>query len=63
MNKLMRMLCVVGFAGMAVVGCQTGGSGPVETTLDGGATPFTTGEMYNYFADKTQVREGGGVYY
>ena len=61
----MRMLCVVGFAGMALVGCQTGGGGsaPVETTLGGGATPFTTGEMYGYFADKTQVREDGGVYY
>jgi len=59
------MLCVVGFAGMALVGCQTGGGGsaPVATTLDGGATPFTTGEMYNYFADKTQVRQDGGVYY
>ena len=65
MNKIMKMLCVVGLAGMAMVGCQTGGggSGPVETTLDGSATTFTTGEMYNYFANQTQVREDGGVFY
>jgi hypothetical protein len=65
MKKLMRMFCITGLAGMALVGCaSTGGSsGPVATTLDAGATPFTTGEMYTYFADQTQVREGGGVYY
>jgi hypothetical protein len=65
MKKLMRMFCITGLAGMALVGCAStgGGSGSVATTLDAGATPFTTGEMYNYFADQTQVREGGGVYY
>ena len=65
----MRISCFIGLASMALVGCQTGGGGggggavPVETTLDGGATPFTTAELYNYFADQTQVRQSGGVYY
>lgn len=62
MKKLMRMLCITGLAGIALGGCATTG-GDVETTLDPGATPFTTGELYNYFANQTQVREGGGVFY
>jgi len=45
-----------------IVGCQTGGGGQ-ERTLPEGATPFTTGEMYMYFAEQTQVRKNGGIYY
>jgi hypothetical protein len=65
MKKLMRMFCITGLAGIALIGCASsgGGGGPVETTLDAGATPLTTGEMYNYFADQTQIRQDGGVYY
>jgi hypothetical protein len=64
MKRLMRIFCFIGLAGMALVGCQTGGGGgSIDTTLDAGATTFTTGELYNYFADQTQVRDGGGVYY
>jgi len=65
MEKLMRIFCITGLAGIALIGCASsgGGSAPVETTLDAGATPLTTGEMYNYFADQTQVRQDGGVYY
>ena len=65
MKKMMRMFCITGLAGMALTGCaSTGGGSPaVETTLDAGATPLTTSEMYNYFSNQTQVRESGGVFY
>ncbi|MCP4979907.1 MAG: DUF995 domain-containing protein [Gammaproteobacteria bacterium] len=64
MKKLIRIFCVIGLSGMALVGCQTGGGGgPIETSLGSGAAPLTKAEMYKYFADQTQVRDGGGVYY
>jgi len=47
---------------LALGGCQTGGGGQA-TELQEGATPFTMGELYNYFAEQTQVHEDGGVYY
>ncbi|MCP4388109.1 MAG: DUF995 domain-containing protein, partial [Gammaproteobacteria bacterium] len=64
MKKLIKIFCVIGLSGMALVGCQTGGGGgPIETSLGSGAAPLTKAEMYKYFADQTQVRDGGGVYY
>ena len=43
MKRLMRIFCFIGLAGMALVGCQTGGGGAsMDTTLDAGATKFTT---------------------
>ncbi len=39
-------------------GCQTGGGSQAD-----GAKALTMGELYNYFAEQTQVRAGGGIYY
>ena len=45
-----------------LAGCQTGGSS-MEVELQEDATPLTTGELYTYFAEQTQERENGGIYY
>ena len=64
MKQVMRISSIFVFAGMTLIGCQTGGGGSsMGNELQQGATPFTTGEIYAYLSEQTQVREGGGVYY
>lgn len=64
MKQIKRISGYIAFIGLALVGCQTGGGGQMAgNVLMTDATPFTTGELYVYFAEQTQVRENGGVYY
>lgn len=65
MKHIAKMFGLVAIAVLTIAGCQTGGggAGPVETSLGSGAAPLSKAEMYKYFADQTQVRDGGGVYY
>jgi len=53
---------IVAVIAIILSGCQTGGGGQA-TTLQEGAKAFTMSELYNYFAEQTQVRKDGGVYY
>jgi hypothetical protein len=62
MKHLTRTLGLAALVIMTIAGCQTGGGGQ-GSTLQADATPFTTGELYMYFAEKTQVRQDGGIYY
>ncbi len=63
MKQIMRISGLVMFFSMALAGCQTGGGQMAESELQEGATPFTTNELYMYFAEQTQVRKNGGAYY
>jgi len=65
MKYITRISSIIIFSAMALVGCQTGGGGDQMEAVELGpdATPLSMGELYNYFADQTQVRDDGGVYY
>jgi len=65
MKYITRISSIIMFCAMALVGCQTGGGGDQMEAVELGAdaTPLSMGELYNYFADQTQVRGDGGVYY
>lgn len=58
--KFTSFLCL---SGLFLVGCQTTGGSQAGTVLKPNAAPFTTSELYSYFAEQTQVRDSGGVYY
>jgi hypothetical protein len=65
MKHIMRVSSIILISAMTLAGCQTGGSGEQMEAVELGAdaTPLSIGELYNYFADQTQVRKDGGVYY
>ena len=63
MNKIIKAVCVAVSTGSLIAGCASGGGSSTTMELQAGATPMTTGEMYNYFAEQTQVRDNGAVYY
>ncbi len=63
MKQIIKLTGILASAGIMLAGCASGGGSTAETELQQGATPFTTGEMYMYFAEQTQVLAGGGVYY
>lgn len=48
---------------LIMAGCGTGGSNQPGNVLAVSATAFTTGELYTYLSEQTQVRGDGGVYY
>ncbi len=62
MNRLLKTACLAISSGLVLFGCASGGSSQ-STDLGAGATPFTTSELYQYLAEKTQIRKGGGVFY
>jgi len=65
MKYITRISSIILISAMTLVGCQTGGGGDQMEAVELGAdaTPLSMGELYNYFADQTQVRGDGGVYY
>lgn len=63
MKQIIRTTGIAAFFSLAMAGCQTGGGGQTGDTLAQGATPFTTGELYLYLSEQTQVLDQGGVYY
>ena len=63
MKKIIRAISISALCSLAVVGCGTGGSNQPGNVLAVNATPFTTGELYMYLSEQTQVRGDGGVYY
>ena len=64
MKTIIRTLGLLASTGAILLGCASGGGGSSATVeLQEGATPFTTGELYMYFSEQTQVRDGGAVYY
>ncbi len=58
MIRIAKITGIVILAGALVTGCSTPGG-----VLQDDATAFTTGELYTHFSEKTQIREGGGIYY
>ncbi|MCP4472268.1 MAG: DUF995 domain-containing protein [Gammaproteobacteria bacterium] len=60
MKYIPRVSSIILISAITLAGCQTGGNS-IELGAD--ATPLSMGELYNYFADQTQVRGDGGVYY
>lgn len=63
MNKMTKAICLAITTASTIAGCAGGGSSAPTVELQAGAKPFTTGEMYNYFAEQTQVRSNGAIYY
>jgi len=57
MKSFSGIASILAIIGMTLSGCQTGGGSRAS------GTPLSMAELYNYFAEQTQVREGGGVYY
>lgn len=63
MKQTIRAICIAVIFSVAIAGCQTGGSDQPGNVLVIDAKPFTTGELYMYLSEQTQVRDQGGVYY
>jgi len=63
MKQIFRVISIGVLFSLAMTGCQTGGSNQPGNILALNATPFTTGELYMYLSEQTQVRDRGGVYY
>ena len=63
MSKMIKAICLAVSISTIFTGCVGGGSSAPTVELPADATPFTTGEMYTYFAEQTQVRDNGAIYY
>lgn len=63
MQQITRSIGLAAFTGLLLAGCAAGGSSTTSSSVPTDATPLTTSEMYMYFMEKTQAREGGGVYF
>ncbi len=63
MKQILKFTSFLCLSGLFLVGCQNTGGSQAGASLQPDAVPLTTGELYGYFAEQTQARDNGGVYY